>query len=72
MKQAIALAAVQNAIAAQDPGGSVELIAQVHYIRPEEVAHIDVCGCDDPVQRRAVRVEAAARAWYPSGADRKS
>ena len=54
MIQAIASAAVQNAIAMQYPG---ELIAQVHYIRPKDVAHIDVYGCADMEQRRAVRSE---------------
>lgn len=58
MKKAIALAAVQDAIAARYPGGSIELVAQVHYIRPDDVAHIDVYGCDEPVQRRAVRTKA--------------
>jgi hypothetical protein len=58
MKQAIALAAVQDAIAAQYPGGVIKLVAQVHYIRPDEAAHIDVYGCDDAVQRRAVRTKA--------------
>ena len=47
MSQAIALAVVQDAIAAQYPHLSIDLVAQVHYIRPLEIAHIDVYGCDD-------------------------
>lgn len=58
MRQAIALAAVQDAIAAQYPDESIELIAQVHYIRPDDVAHVDVYGCDDVVTRRSIRMEA--------------
>ncbi len=58
MFQAVALAAVQEAIAAQHSNLSIELVAQVHYIRPEEIAHIDVYGCDDTVTRRAIRAHA--------------
>jgi hypothetical protein len=58
MIQAIALAAVQDAIAAKHPGLSIDLVAQVHYIRPDEVAHVDVYGCDDAVTRRAIRADA--------------
>ncbi|MFG6501616.1 MULTISPECIES: hypothetical protein [unclassified Sulfitobacter] len=58
MSQAIALAAVQDAIAAKYPDRSVELIAQVHYIRPDDVARIDVCGCDDAMTRRSIRTDA--------------
>jgi|GEM_PF-3174486 len=56
--QAIALAAVQDAIAAQYPHLSIDLVAQVHYIRRDEIAHIDVYGCDDAVTRRAIRADA--------------
>jgi len=55
MTQAIALAAVQDAIVAQYHDESIELIAQVHYVRPDDVAHIDVYGCDDAKTRRSVR-----------------
>ena len=58
MTQAIALAAVQDAIVAQYHDESIELIAQVHYIRPDDVAHIDVYGCDDAMMRRAIRANA--------------
>lgn len=58
MKQVIALAAVQDAIAAQYSNLPIELVAQVHYIRPSEVAHIDVYGCDDTMTRRAIRSNA--------------
>ncbi|NUH66359.1 hypothetical protein HTT03_13805 [Sulfitobacter sp. S0837] len=58
MTKAIALAAVQKTIAAMHPGHSIELIAQVHYIRPDDVAHVDVYGCDDAAIRRSVRAEA--------------
>jgi len=58
MSQAIALAAVQDAIAAKYPDRSVQLIAQVHYIRPDDVAHIDVYGCDDAMARRSIRTDA--------------
>ncbi len=58
MTQAVALAAAQDAIATQYPDLSIELIAQVHYIRPDEIAHIDVYGCDDAVTRRAIRANA--------------
>jgi len=60
MKQAIALAAVQDAIAAQYPCLSIELIAQVHHIRPNDIAHVDVYGCDDTTQRRAIREQAVS------------
>ena len=55
MTQAIALAAVQNAIVAQYHNKTIELIAQVHYIRPDDVVHIDVYGCDDAMTRRSIR-----------------
>jgi len=58
MTQAIALAAVQDAITAKYTDRSVELIAQVHYIRPDDVAHIDVYGCDDTMTRRSIRTDA--------------
>jgi hypothetical protein len=54
----IALAAVQDAIVAQHPGLSIDLVAQVHYVRPDDVAHIDVYGCDDAVTRRSIRAAA--------------
>ncbi len=58
MSKAIALAAVQDAIAAKHPGLSIDLIAQVHHIRPDEIAHIDVYGCNDTGTRRAIRAHA--------------
>ena len=58
MTQAIALAAVQDAIFTQYHYNTFELIAQVHYIRPDDVAHIDVYGCDDATTRRAIRADA--------------
>lgn len=58
MTQAIALAAVQDAITAKYPDRSVEITAQVHYVRPDEVAHVDVYGCDDAVRRRLIRADA--------------
>lgn len=30
----------------------------MHYIRPDEIAHIDVYGCGDAVTRRAIRAAA--------------
>lgn len=58
MTQAIALAAVQDAITSKYPDRSVEITAQVHYVRPDEVAHVDVYGCDDAVRRRLIRADA--------------
>ncbi|MEQ5829346.1 hypothetical protein J3456_18530 [Sulfitobacter sp. NFXS29] len=58
MTQAIALAAVQDTIAPQYPDLTIELVAQVHYVRPDEIAHIDVYGCEDAVTRRAIRADA--------------
>jgi hypothetical protein len=58
MTQAIALAAVQEAITARYPDKSVEITAQVHYVRPDEIAHVDVYGCDDSVTRRSIRADA--------------
>ncbi|MFG6574166.1 hypothetical protein ACGYK6_16455 [Sulfitobacter sp. 1A15333] len=58
MTQAIALAAVQDAITAKYPDRSVEITAQVHYVRPDEVAHVDVYGCDDAVTRSSIRADA--------------
>ena len=58
MTQAIALAAVQDTIAAQYPDLTLALVAQVHYVRPDEIAHIDVYGCEDAVTRRAIRADA--------------
>ncbi|WOI30754.1 hypothetical protein [Sulfitobacter dubius] len=60
MTQAIALAAVQDVIAAQYPALSIDLVAQVHYVRPHEIAHIDVYGCDDTTRRRAIRQQAVS------------
>ena len=58
MTQAIALAATQDAITAQYPDRSVEITAQVHYVRPDEIAHVDVYGCNDAVTRRSIRADA--------------
>lgn len=58
MTQAIALAAVQDVIARKHPDKSIQLVAQVHYIRPNDVAHIDVYGCNDAATRRSIRAEA--------------
>lgn len=58
MTQAIALAAVLDAITARYPDKSVEITAQVHYVRPDEIAHVDVYGCDDAVKRRSIRADA--------------
>jgi len=38
MPQAIALAAVQDVIARKHPDKSIQLVAQIHYIRPNDVA----------------------------------
>jgi len=58
MTQAIALAVVQETIAARYPNRSIELSAQVHHIRLDGVAFVDVYGCDDAAERRSVRAEA--------------
>jgi len=58
MTQAIALAALHEVITARYPGRSVEITAQVHYVRPDEVAHVDVYRCDDAVRRRSIRADA--------------
>jgi len=58
MTQAIALAVVQEMIAAKHPSKSIELSAQVHHIRPDDVAFIDIYGCDDAAERRSIRAEA--------------
>lgn len=58
MTQAIALAAVQDTIAAQYPDLTLALVAQVHYVRPDAIAHIEVYGCEDAVTRRAIRADA--------------
>ncbi len=58
MTQAIALAVVQETIAARHPNRSIELSAQVHHIRLDGVAFVDVYGCDDAAERRSVRAEA--------------
>ncbi|MCZ4368700.1 hypothetical protein [Sulfitobacter dubius] len=68
MTQAIALAAVQDAIVVQHPNLSIDLVAQVHYVRPREIAHIDVYGCDDAPTRRAIRA-AAVRLLQQIGID---
>ncbi|MFG6664768.1 hypothetical protein ACGYKB_16010 [Sulfitobacter sp. 916] len=58
MTQAIALAVVQETIAARHPSKSIELSAQVHHIRHDDVAFIDVYGCDNAEERRSIRAEA--------------
>ncbi|MBM07638.1 MAG: hypothetical protein CMH88_15040 [Oceanibulbus sp.] len=58
MTNAIALAAVQEAIATDYPDRSIELIAQVHHIRPDDIAHVEVYGCQDTKLRRSVRTNA--------------
>ena len=58
MTQAIALATVQDAITVKYSDRSVEITAQVHYVRPDEFAHVDVYGCDDAVKRRSIRADA--------------
>jgi len=58
MTQAIALAVVQETIAARHPNKSIELGAQVHHIRLDGVAFVDVYGCDDAAERRSIRAEA--------------
>lgn len=58
MTQAIALAAVQDAITAKYPDRLVEITAQVHYVRPDEVAHVDVYGCNGAVKHRSIRADA--------------
>ena len=58
MIQAIALAAIQDVISRKHPDRSIQLVAQVHYIKPNEVAHLDVFGCGDAGTRRSIRSEA--------------
>lgn len=58
MTQAIALAAVQNVISSKHPDRLIVLVGQVHYVRPDDIAHVDVYGCDDAVTRRSIRAEA--------------
>tara|TARA_R110002012_G_scaffold208038_1_gene378042 strand:+ start:605 stop:1327 length:723 start_codon:yes stop_codon:yes gene_type:complete len=42
----------------QYPNLSVDLVAQVHHVKPQGIAHIDVYGCDDAVTRKAIRADA--------------
>lgn len=58
MIQAIVLADVQDVTSRKHPDRSIQLVAQVHHIKPDEVAHVDVYGCGDAVVRRSIRVEA--------------
>ena len=58
MTNAIALAAVQVAIATDYPDRSIEFIAQVHHIRPHDIAHVEVYGCTDTKLSRSVRTKA--------------
>lgn len=55
---AVALAAVEEHILAGHPDLSIQLIGQVHHIRPSGIAFIDVFGCEDKLRRRAIRAEA--------------
>lgn len=60
MTQAVALAVVQEALAAAYPGQQFQLLAQVHHIRPDGVAFVEVLGCEDQMRRRELRALATS------------